>query len=541
MSDMMTIVSRPQTRVERKRRVHAKSRKGCKNCKIRRVKCGEERPHCKMCKSYGVECNYSGTDTALRIPSQGSFQIELTPTFISEDVLDFDITRAHDWTCNGQNQAVSRAISGTGLPSPPIEKSLSYTRPYQHATLLNNRHDHTNSAKFTTSPISRVSINSTITTMIDNSIQLSMNAESMQGSTTPFWHFTSHHLEIVARFRNRTALTIGDKSMAPAYRDCICSLAMTHAFLMHMLLSLTLMHDSHLTFHLPSRKTSHTHKTQALTHWTTATRLFTRLLSSPIPPAQRDAIWATGVIIGAASFWFVNSATDPWSVWPLKVTEKEDLNWLKLGEGKKMLWRVADPTRCDSVFYGLMKDKRSQCAEGPEWIYTTGAQDMKLPAKMKIIFDLDEKSTVQTNPYHLPLLVLSRIRHLHLTHANVISFLYVTAFLTPELLVLLEAKDARAVFVIGWWFKMIAEGDLWWITSRARIEGQAIKIWLELQDREYGLARLLDEMRLGRMEGEDVQLSLPRDTWGHEWEGDKGVCAEKMAYWDVRPRAAGVV
>ncbi|KAH7081927.1 hypothetical protein BKA63DRAFT_463531 [Paraphoma chrysanthemicola] len=538
---MATVVSRPQMRVERKRRVHAKSRKGCRNCKIRRVKCGEERPHCKMCKSFGVECSYGGADAALRIPSQGSFQIELTPTSISESILDYKITRAQDGTCSGQNQVEARVVRGTGLPSPPQEKILSYTRPYQHATLLNNRHGHTNSATFATSTISPVSINSTITTMINDSIQLSINPESMQGSTTPFWHFTSHHLEIVARFRDRTALTIGDKSMAPAYRDCICSLAMTHAFLMHMLLALTLMHDSHLTSHLPSPRTSQTHKTQALTHWTTATRLFTRLLSSPIPPAQRDAIWATGVIIGAASFWFVNSATDPWSVWPLKVAEKEDLSWLRLGDGKRLLWRVADPTRCDSVFYGLMKDKRSQCAEGPEWIYTTGARDMKLPARMKSIFDLDENSTVQGNPYHLPLLVLSRIRHLHLTHANVISFLYVTAFLTPELLALLETKDARAVFIIGWWFKMIAQGDLWWITSRARIEGQAIKIWLELQDREYGLARLLDEMGLGREEGEDVQLSLPQGIWGREWEGEKGACAEKMAYWDVTPRTEGVV
>jgi hypothetical protein len=310
---------------------------------------------------------------------------------------------------------------------------------------------------------------------------------------------------------------------------------------MHMLLSLTLMHDSHLTAHLPSPLTSTRHKHAALTHWTTATKLFTRLLSAPITPRHRDAIWATGVIIGAASFWFVDSATNPWHVWPLKPSEPEDLAWLRLGEGKRMLWRVADPTRRESVFYGLMRDKRSQCAEGPEWLYSSSGAGVRLPARMKEVFELDERSSVRGNPYHLPLVVLSRIRHLHLTHANVISFLYVTAFITPELLALLEKKDVRAVFIIGWWFKMIADGELWWLATRATIEGQAVRIWLELEDREYGLARLLDELRLGDQDEEDAELGLPASMWSHEWENDGGSCAKQMAYWEVEPRNKAVL
>lgn len=59
----------------RKRRAHRKSRQGCRNCKIRRVKvskssvfvcgtncptlkCDETRPRCQKCSSYGVLCNY---------------------------------------------------------------------------------------------------------------------------------------------------------------------------------------------------------------------------------------------------------------------------------------------------------------------------------------------------------------------------------------------------------------------------------------------------------------------------------------------------
>ncbi|KIW28607.1 uncharacterized protein PV07_08256 [Cladophialophora immunda] len=42
----------------RKRRAHKKSRLGCRNCKIRRVKCNEVRPMCGKCLEYGVLCNY---------------------------------------------------------------------------------------------------------------------------------------------------------------------------------------------------------------------------------------------------------------------------------------------------------------------------------------------------------------------------------------------------------------------------------------------------------------------------------------------------
>ena len=71
---------------QRKRRAHQKSRRGCRNCKLRRVKvraltllqnysfrsiswggllliilshkCDEDRPGCRQCCSFGVSCNY---------------------------------------------------------------------------------------------------------------------------------------------------------------------------------------------------------------------------------------------------------------------------------------------------------------------------------------------------------------------------------------------------------------------------------------------------------------------------------------------------
>ncbi|KUI55958.1 Sterol uptake control protein 2 [Cytospora mali] len=53
--------SKPATANQRKRKAHVKSRAGCGNCKIRRVKCDEAKPRCNQCTNFGVVCNYGPT------------------------------------------------------------------------------------------------------------------------------------------------------------------------------------------------------------------------------------------------------------------------------------------------------------------------------------------------------------------------------------------------------------------------------------------------------------------------------------------------
>ncbi|KNG44321.1 Pyridoxal-phosphate dependent enzyme [Stemphylium lycopersici] len=148
----------------------------------------------------------------------------------------------------------------------------------------------------------------------------------------------------------------------------------------------------------------------SLLHWDHATTLFHHVLTHPIPPSYRDAIWATGVHLGAASFWYFESS-DPTTAWPLKPPEPSDLSWLKIGEGKRHLWRVADPTREDSLFHHVLK--RKSFSPPPEWMSS------------------------------------ERIRRTRLTHANVLYFLCFTLFITPKFTTLLETKDVRAVFLLG--------------------------------------------------------------------------------------------
>lgn len=273
-----------------------------------------------------------------------------------------------------------------------------------------------------------------------------------------------------------------------------------HPFLMHMLLSVTLMHDAHLTN--PSGGTITTDSCQkAIEHWNMASTLFNDVLSRPIPPSYRDAIWATGMFLGTASFWSIGS-TNPYNVWPLKAPEPDDLSWLKIGEGKKHLWRLAQPLRSDSIFCGLVKGHN--CLSVPEWttIETTSTSGLRITAQVLELFGMTSSPRECHSAYYNAILALSRFPNVKLTQENALKFLYIMAVITPELLELLEAKDMRAVFILGWWYILLTTGNLWWMCRRARVEGQAISIWLRRQNGGAKFADLLDEIENGAGEVE---------------------------------------
>ncbi|KAJ5129829.1 transcriptional regulator family: Fungal Specific TF [Penicillium bovifimosum] len=54
------------------RRSHRKSRAGCAQCKKRKVKCDESRPHCRNCEKHGVVCSFTSTPSALLTPKAES-------------------------------------------------------------------------------------------------------------------------------------------------------------------------------------------------------------------------------------------------------------------------------------------------------------------------------------------------------------------------------------------------------------------------------------------------------------------------------------
>jgi hypothetical protein len=202
--------------VERKRRIHKKSRKGCANCKLRGVKvgnarcacygmllmrdqCDELRPQCKKCMLYGVECGYGGAVTSLQLSSQSAFQVDFTLVGQAEQVVDMS----------------SASLSVGEKANPGHDAGESYHPSFAGSYSL-------------PSPRTPVSLNSSMASMINSSVQISLSSDDVSWDMPKaFWHFTDAHYEILFRYQHRTALTIGDKRISPAYRDCISHLAVS--------------------------------------------------------------------------------------------------------------------------------------------------------------------------------------------------------------------------------------------------------------------------------------------------------------------------
>jgi hypothetical protein len=149
---------------------------------------------------FGVDCNYDGGQTTLQISAQGSFQVRLGP---EEKVVDFDAPACVDVVLPS-SFSLTNALPATGTDFWP-ESLLT--------------------------PFSPVSVSAYLSASIRNSLEMSSTdmqptSDSTWASSVSFWHFSEAHLEILARFRDRTALTIGDKSLSAPYRDILCHLAM---------------------------------------------------------------------------------------------------------------------------------------------------------------------------------------------------------------------------------------------------------------------------------------------------------------------------
>ena len=79
------------------RKGHGKSRRGCLNCKTRKVKCTEEWPRCRSCSRRDVECEYPNLPMPVVGPSAA---LQTSPALVNLSDLRF----FHHFIVNGHPQ-----------------------------------------------------------------------------------------------------------------------------------------------------------------------------------------------------------------------------------------------------------------------------------------------------------------------------------------------------------------------------------------------------------------------------------------------------
>jgi len=219
------------------------------------------------------------------------------------------------------------------------------------------------------------------------------------------------------------------------------------------------------------------------------TAIFNSMLSKPIPHEEKDAMWGAAALLGAITLASVD-ATTPEECWPLVAPSASDLDWLRMSDGKKEVWRLADPLREDSIWRPSMlhqhnDDPAPQSTPGPEF-------ETLYPILTKL-YEFDESSDGNGDPYHTATSVIVRLLPMQCTHSTILYFLSFLGHMDLEYKKLLHQKDPKAMLLLAWWYAKMLGYSTWWMHRRAVLECKAICIYLQrLYMQQTDIGRLLD-------------------------------------------------
>lgn len=235
---------------------------------------------------------------------------------------------------------------------------------------------------------------------------------------------------------------------------------------MHVVQTMTAIHDRHLSAPLTSRQT-----TTEMYHLSQAAALFNEGLSSNVKSSDRDALWITAAMLGIIAFSWID-ATNPEEAWPISDTKPNNLEWIKMSELKPAVWHLTNPLRPDSPFHVLQKDYES-LAHGPG-----DGRIENVPCAFLELYNLNSSSNAENNPYYAAVLGLATLLQLECDRSNVFRFLSFISRLGDEFKKLLILKDPRALLLLAYWYAKVCRSG-WWLVRRAILEGQAICLYLE--------------------------------------------------------------
>lgn len=247
---------------------------------------------------------------------------------------------------------------------------------------------------------------------------------------------------------------------------------------MHTIFTVTLMHDRYLS------GTSDT-KLEDF-HWYQSSTLFNNKLSEgPVHPSDRAAVWTTAALLGCISLHH-NKAKTPEDTWPLSPPSSTDLTWLRMSEGKKEIWKIAEALKYDSVFWPLSPDYTF-----PD-ISFTGSELDNLPPGFIQLYNLGPTSTVENNPFHAPASALAQVLDLECSYATVLKFMTVVGRMCSGYKQLIEHKDPCALLLMAYWYAKVCRSEYWLLWRRTMLECQAICIYLErYHSRDTSIQELL--------------------------------------------------
>lgn len=244
--------------------------------------------------------------------------------------------------------------------------------------------------------------------------------------------------------------------------------------MIHIVLTLSMMHDRYKSCSDPWGTEPSSKETF---HWYHGTAIFNKVLSQPLKDEDRDPLWGTAALLGCITIAFLE-ATKAEEAWPLKPPSAADLDWLRMSDGKKEVWRLVDPLREDSVWRHALDYEHHK--DPVPYEHPVPELNLLYPFLVKIYdFDPLVGEDNPNDPYHTAASILVRLLELDCNHSTIMYFLSFLGHMTPRFRQLLHEKDPKALLLLSWWYGKMCQYNVWWTSRRMKLEGQAICLYLE--------------------------------------------------------------
>ena len=141
-----------------------------------------------------------------------------------------------------------------------------------------------------------------------------------------------------------------------------------------------------------------------------------------------------------------------------------------MSQGKKEIWKIADPLRADSVFHPVALDFMQYASPDS----SSRSELQKLPQDLIQLCKIGDAPLRDDNPYLASASFLAHTIDIECRLHNIGMFLSYFGCMHPNFKQLLVQRDPCALLLQAHWYAKMCQCQQWWIWRRATLECQAI-------------------------------------------------------------------
>lgn len=236
---------------------------------------------------------------------------------------------------------------------------------------------------------------------------------------------------------------------------------------------------THLSYIVPDDKT---YRALEAYHWQKAVGQYSKEISH-IGSHNMDPLFSVCLLMTVHTFRL--ETYNPHSSFVFSESP-DSLHWLMLQRGLSHLLGLTRRWLPTSMYFDMFMASRK---ENPLFDDERPGREGLDPAFADIC-GIDEKSTVETNPYLWPVRMLTPLLSAERSIRSLNMYMNFMGRLTSPFYERLQAKDPPALLILAWWLGLVDSVHFWWMETRIKSECAAICMYLEYSDDPRVLALL---------------------------------------------------